>query len=79
MRLKQAVSLVLSLVLAGVPALSVLAVGTGYDDVSATAVDWARANGIISGKGGNRFDPRGNAARAEIATILAGNRSLAGE
>lgn len=35
---------------------------------AATAVDWARANGIISGKGGNRFDPRGNATRAEIAT-----------
>ena len=37
---------------------------------AATAVDWARANGIISGKGGNRFDPRGNATRAEIATMM---------
>lgn len=37
---------------------------------AATAVDWARANGIISGKGGNRFDPRGNATRAEIAAMM---------
>lgn len=37
---------------------------------AATAVDWARANGIISGKGGNRFYPRGNATRAEIATMM---------
>lgn len=32
------------------------------------AVDWARANGIISGKGNNRFDPKGYATRAEVAT-----------
>ena len=37
---------------------------------ASTAVDWARANGIISGKGNNRFDPRGNATRAEIATMV---------
>ncbi len=37
---------------------------------AAAAVDWARANGIISGKGYNRFDPRGNATRAEIATMI---------
>ncbi len=34
------------------------------------AVDWARAKGIISGKGNNRFDPKGYATRAEVATIL---------
>lgn len=34
------------------------------------AVDWARANRIMIGKGGNRFDPQGNATRAEVATIL---------
>lgn len=34
------------------------------------AVDWARGNGIISGKEGNRFDPKGNATRAEVAAIL---------
>lgn len=37
---------------------------------AAPAVDWARANGIISGKGNNRFDPKGSATRAEAATIL---------
>lgn len=34
------------------------------------AVDWARGNGIINGKEGNRFDPKGNATRAEVAAIL---------
>ena len=37
---------------------------------ASAAVGWARANGIISGKGNNRFDPRGNATRAEIATMI---------
>lgn len=37
---------------------------------AAPAVDWARENGIISGKGGNRFDPRGLATRAEVATVM---------
>ena len=35
-----------------------------------TAVDWARANGIISGREGNVFDPKGNATRAEVAAML---------
>lgn len=34
------------------------------------AVDWARANNIVSGKGDNRFDPKGYATRAEVATML---------
>jgi hypothetical protein len=37
---------------------------------AATAVDWARANGIVSGKSGNIFDPKGNAIRAQAAVIL---------
>ena len=37
---------------------------------AATAVDWARANGVVSGKGNNIFDPQGGATRAEVATIL---------
>ncbi len=37
---------------------------------AADAVDWARANGIVNGKDGNRFDPQGNATRAEVAAIL---------
>jgi flavodoxin len=35
-----------------------------------TAVDWARINGIVNGKEGNRFDPKGDATRAQVATIL---------
>ena len=34
------------------------------------AVEWARATGIVNGESGNRFDPKGDAARAEVATIL---------
>ena len=34
------------------------------------AVKWARANGIIGGKGENRFDPKGNATRAEPEFIF---------
>lgn len=49
---------------------------TEFSDMSAisdwaiAAVKWARENGIVDGKGGNRFDPSGNATRAEVATIL---------
>ncbi len=48
----------------------------GFSDMSQVsgyaleAVDWARANGMISGKGNNRFDPKGHATRAEVATML---------
>lgn len=34
------------------------------------AVDWARANGIVSGIGGNTFSPKSSATRAQVATIL---------
>lgn len=37
---------------------------------AAGAVNWARSIGLISGKPGNLFDPKGNATRAEVATIL---------
>lgn len=37
---------------------------------AADAVDWARANSIVSGVEGNRFLPQGNATRAQVATIL---------
>ncbi len=37
---------------------------------ASTAVDWARDNGIISGRGGNRFAPRESASRAEVASML---------
>lgn len=35
-----------------------------------SAVDWARANSIVSGVGNNRFDPKGTATRAQVAVIL---------
>ena len=37
---------------------------------AADAVNWARENGVLSGKDGNRFDPRGFAVRAELAKVL---------
>lgn len=43
------------------------------------AVDWARANGIVNGKGNNRFDPQGNATRAEVATMLMNYHKLVNE
>ena len=39
-------------------------------DYAADAVNWARANSIVNGRPGNRFDPKANATRAEVATIL---------
>lgn len=33
------------------------------------ALQWAHAQGLILGKGGN-LDPKGNATRAEIATVI---------
>lgn len=50
--------------------------GRDFDDESAiskyaaTAVDWARESGIISGKIGNRFDPKSSMTRAEVAVVL---------
>lgn len=50
--------------------------GLDFDDESAiseyaaAAVDWARENGIVSGKSGNRFDPKGGMTRAETAVVL---------
>lgn len=50
--------------------------GTDFADEStiasyaATAVDWARANGIINGMSGNVFSPKSSATRAQVATIL---------
>lgn len=50
--------------------------GTDFADESqisayaAQAVDWSQANGIINGKPGNLFDPKGSATRAELAAIL---------
>ena len=50
--------------------------GTDFSDESdissyaSVAVDWARANGIINGLENNRFDPQGDATRAQIAVLF---------
>ena len=57
---------------AGSPA----AAGEDYADegiisaFAAGAVDWARSRGVMTGKGGDRFDPKGGATRAELAMVL---------
>lgn len=35
-----------------------------------TSMSWATGSGIINGVGNNRLDPKGNATRAQVATIL---------
>jgi len=40
---------------------------TGY---AQTAMEWAVANNVITGKENNILDPKGNATRAEVALIL---------
>ena len=40
-------------------------------DWAADAMNWAVANGIVTGKTATTLDPEGNATRAEIATIYA--------
>lgn len=42
----------------------------GIADFARTAVDWVRANGVINGKDGNLFDPKGTLTRAQTAAIL---------
>lgn len=39
-------------------------------DYAKAPVAWARAKGIIAGKGNNRFDPTGKATRGEAATMV---------
>ncbi len=33
-------------------------------------MSWAHQQGIVKGKGNNILDPKGNATRAEIATMV---------
>lgn len=73
--LKQAISLVLSLVFAGLSALSTLAVGTGYDDVPATswyagAVRYVAEKGLMSGTGDGKFSPDAPMTRAMLTAVL---------
>ena len=74
MDLKQAISLALSLVLAGASALYALAAGINYDDVPATAwyagaVTYVTEQGLMSGTGGGRFSPDAPMTRAMLAAI----------
>ena len=49
---------------------SAFADSESISDWAKEAVDWARAAGIVNGKPGNLFDPKGPATRAEVATVL---------
>lgn len=51
---------------------------TDISHYAVRAVDWARENDIISGRPGNRFDPKGRATRAEAAAILQNFLALEG-
>ena len=57
---------------AGSPAASAedYADEASISDYAKTAVDWARANGIVPAKDQNRFAPADDATRGEIALIL---------
>lgn len=53
--------------------LSTFIDGASTSDWAVSAVRWAVASGLLSGKtgvGGSRLDPTGNATRAEVAQIL---------
>ena len=59
--------------IAGSPEIGQVQAFADQDSISTfavTAVAWARQLNIVSGKSGNRFDPKGNATRAEVATVL---------
>ena len=43
---------------------------TAISDWAQTALIWTTGTGIIGGKDGNRLDPKGNATRAEAATMI---------
>ena len=40
---------------------------SGYAEM---AIRWAVENGLMSGKGNGQLDPKGNATRAEVASVL---------
>lgn len=43
---------------------------TSIASFAQTAVDWAKSNNIMSGVGGNRFDPKGTTTRAQTVAVL---------
>lgn len=44
--------------------------GTSVSSWAAEAMNWAVANGILTGKTGNLLDPAGTASRAEVAAMI---------
>ncbi|MDO4754655.1 MAG: S-layer homology domain-containing protein, partial [Bacillota bacterium] len=50
--------------------LSIFEDGESVSPWAMSALEWAHAEGIVSGKPGMMLDPKGYATRAEIATIL---------
>lgn len=50
--------------------LTAFADGVSTSEWAKPAMQWAVANGLFSGKTGNRLDPQGTATRAEVASIL---------
>lgn len=57
----------------GQPAIQETESFADQNEISAyafNAVTWARNKGIISGKGGNQFDPKANITRGEMAAIM---------
>ena len=56
--------------ISGASSLSTFLDGPQVSDWAARAVEWAYAEGLITGKDGGRLDPQGQASRAEVATIL---------
>lgn len=65
----------------GSPAVTAAENFADQGDIASWAVDgvaWAKANGVVNGVGGNRFDPKGNANRAQMATIVKNYRTTVG-
>lgn len=56
--------------ISGASSLSSFTDGPQVSDWAARAMEWAYAEGLITGKDGGRLDPQGQASRAEVATIL---------
>ena len=58
---------------AGRPSAESVEEFTDADSISGwakEAVAWAKENSVINGVGGNRFDPKGTASRAQLAQVL---------
>jgi hypothetical protein len=50
--------------------LTIFADANDISDYAKQAMSWAHQQGIVKGKGNNILDPKGNATRAEIATMV---------